>query len=205
MTESPDRRPDIAERRSQPAVRITDHERAQVERLLQLALRDGSLDLAELDRRLAAAYAATTQDELAAVTADLPVAAAREPLVLTTVSGSLRKDGQWIVPAEITATAASGSVRLDFTEAICPHAVVELHVGIASGSVRLTVPRGWQVDVDRVAFVSGSARNRVNEPPLPGCPTLRVDGSITSGSLRAEYPKPPRRGFWAWLFRRPRR
>ncbi|NKY85403.1 DUF1707 SHOCT-like domain-containing protein [Nocardia veterana] len=205
MTESPDHSPDLDRDRPAPAVRITDHERAQVERLLQLALADGSLDLAELDRRLAAAYAARSHDELAAVTADLPVAAAREPLVLNTVSGSLRKDGRWVVPAEITVAAVSGSVRLDFTEAICPHTVVQLHLGIASGNVRLTVPRGWQVDLDGVAFVSGSPRNRVTEPPLPGCPTLRVDGSVTSGSVRAEYAKPPRRSFWAWLRRRPRR
>ncbi|PPJ32447.1 hypothetical protein C5E45_05990 [Nocardia nova] len=205
MTEPQDRSPDIARHDPAPAVRITDHERAQVERLLRLALNDGSLDLAELDRRLAVAYAANTREELVAVTADLPVAAAREPLMLSTVSGSLRKDGQWIVPAEITVSATSGSVRLDFTQAICPHAVVDLHVGIASGSLRLTVPHGWQVDLDRLSFVSGSAKNRVTDPSLPGCPTLRVDGSITSGSIRAHYPKPPRRSFWAWLLRRPRR
>ena len=70
MTESPDRRPDIARGRPAPTVRITDHERAQVERLLRLALNDGSLDLAELDRRLATAYAANTREELAAVTAE---------------------------------------------------------------------------------------------------------------------------------------
>ncbi len=205
MTESQDRSPDIAGDDPVPAVRITDHERAQVARQLDLALGDGSLDLTELDRRLAAVYAARTRAELAVVTADLPVAAAGEPLVLTTISGSLRKDGPWIVPTEITATAASGSVRLDFTEAICPHPVVELHIGIASGSVRLTVPRGWKVDLDRVAIASGSAKNRIGEPPLPGYPTLRVDGSIGSGSIRARYPKLPRRSFLAWLLRRPRR
>ena len=204
MTESQDRNPDITSDDPVPAVRITDHERAQVARQLDLALGDGSLDLMELDQRLAAVYAARTRAELDAVTADLPVAAAHEPLVLTTISGSLRKDGQWVVPAEITATAVSGSVRLDFTESICPHSVVELHIGIASGSVRVTVPRGWRVDLDRVAIASGSAKNLVNEPPLPGYPTLRVDGSIGAGSIRARCPTPPRRSFWGWLLRRPR-
>ncbi len=205
MTESPDRNPDITPDVPVPVVRITDHERAQAARQLDLALGDGSLDLIELDQRLAAVYAATTRAELAAVTADLPVAAAGEPLVLTTISSSLRKDGPWRVPAEITATVASGSIRLDFTEAICPHPVVELHIGVASGSVRLTVPRGWGVDLDGVVIASGSAKNRIDEPPLPGYPTLRVDGSISSGSLRARYPKRPRRSFWAWLLGRPRR
>ncbi|MEV5648046.1 DUF1707 domain-containing protein [Nocardia sp. NPDC052254] len=203
MTEPQDRNPDITHDGPVPAVRVTDHERAQVARQLDMALGDGSLDLTELDQRLAAVYAARTRAELEAVTADLPVAAAGEPLVLTTISGSLRKDGRWIVPAEITATAASGSVRLDFAEAICPHPLVELHIGVASGSVRLIVPRGWTVDLDRVAIASGSAKNRI-DGPLPGYPTLRVDGSIGSGSIRARNPKRPRRSFLAWLLRRPR-
>ncbi|WP_227979056.1 DUF1707 SHOCT-like domain-containing protein [Nocardia spumae] len=202
MTDPSDRHPDIAPQSPAPAVRITDHERAQVARQLQLALGDGSLDLGELDQRLAAVYAARTRADLAAVTADLPVAAATEPLVLSTIAGSIRKDGQWVAPAEITATAASGSVRLDFSEAICPHPVVELHIGIGSGSVRLTVPHGWRVDLDRVALASGRTKNKVTEPPLPGYPTLRVDGSIGSGSIRARYSKPPRRSFLSWLLRR---
>ncbi|AHH22347.1 hypothetical protein NONO_c75920 [Nocardia nova SH22a] len=203
MTEPPDGNQEPARNLPAAPVRITDHERAQVARQLDLALGDGSLDLSELDQRLAAVYSARTRAELTAVTADLPVAAAGEPLVLTTISGSLRKDGRWVVPTEITATAASGSVRLDFTEAICPHPLVELHIGVASGSVRLTVPRGWTVDLDRVAIASGSAKDKTDSP-LPGYPTVRVAGSIGSGSIRAQNPKPPRRSFWAWLLRRPR-
>ena len=187
-----------------PAVRVTAHERAHVVRQLQLSLDDGSLDLMELDRRLATAYAAQSRAELDAVTADLPVAAAQETLVLSVISGSVRKEGRWVVPAEITASTASGSIRLDFTEAVCAAPVVELHAGVASGSIRVTIPHGWRVNADNVAIVSGSVKNKATEPPLPGYPTLRVDGSVASGSIRIGYPKPPRRAFWAWLLRRPR-
>ena len=195
---------DTPARQPAPVVRVTEHERAQVVRQLQLSLDDGSLDLMELDRRLATVYAAQSRAELEAVTSDLPVAVASEPLVLSVASGSVRKEGRWVVPADITASTASGSIRLDFTEAVCAAPVVELHAGVASGSIRITIPRGWRVNADNVAIVSGSVKNKATEPPLPGYPTLRVDGSVASGSIRIGYPKPPRRSFLSWLLRRPR-
>ncbi|MBB5913837.1 hypothetical protein BJY24_002704 [Nocardia transvalensis] len=196
------------QRAAPPAVRIADAERETVARQLQLAVQQGQLDLAEVDRRLAAVYSVGTPGELTALTADLPVAAAaREPLELRTGSGSLSKNGSWMVPAEITAETGSGSIRLDFTEAMCPHAEVTVHVSVRAGSVRLIVPRGWQVDLDRVRIGSGSVKNAVTEPPLPGYPRIKIDGQIGAGSVRAMYPqppRPPRRSFWAWLLRRPR-
>ena len=190
--------------RALPAVRVADAEREVAARQLQLAVQQGQLGLAELDDRLAAVYSARTPAELVALVADLPPAAGGEPLELRTGNGSREKSGEWVVPAEIAVECTSGSIRLDFTEALCPHAEVRVHLTAGSGSVTLVVPHGWRVDLDRVQLGSGAIRNEVTGPSLPGYPLLRVQGRVRSGSVRAGYPKPPRRGFWAWVLRRPR-
>ncbi|MET8872299.1 DUF1707 domain-containing protein [Nocardia sp. NPDC004604] len=199
MTDAKDNLPAV------PAVRVDDIDREVAARQLQLAVDEGQLDLIELDKRLVAVYSAQTSTELVAVTADLPVVAvAREPIELRTGSGSRVKDGEWIVPAEITAECSSGDIKFDFTRALCPHREVAVHISARSGTVQLIVPRGWRVDLDRLRTKSGSIKNKVTEGGLPGAPLLRVDGEIGSGTVVAKYPRPPRRSLLAWLLRRPR-
>src|SRR5690625_2469427 len=98
---------------STPALRIADADRAAAAELLREAVAVGRLDLAELDDRLAAVYAAKTRDDLDPLTADLAPAPAAvrpaveaEPLVLETKSGSLLRKGYWVVPRQITAECA---------------------------------------------------------------------------------------------------
>ncbi|WP_051163278.1 DUF1707 SHOCT-like domain-containing protein [Nocardia brevicatena] len=183
-----------------PVPRVSDVERDITVRRLQLAVGDGRLDLAELDRRLVAAYSAVTAAELTAVTADLPDPAA-EPLELVVKSGSRKKAGEWTVPVELSARCNSGSIIFDFTAAFCPYPEVTLRVDIKSGSVVLIVPNGWQVDLDRVVTNSGTVADKVLLPRLPDAPLVRVEGRVASGTIKARYP---RRSFWAWLLRRPR-
>ncbi|WP_433660654.1 DUF1707 SHOCT-like domain-containing protein [Nocardia sp. CA-128927] len=188
-----------------PAVLVGHADREIAARQLHIAVEEGRLDLLELDRRLITVYSARTTDELVAVTADLPMAAAaREPIELSVGSGSRKKAGQWTVPAEITAECSSGSITIDFTKAFCPHREVALHASVGSGDIELIVPRGWMVDVDRVRAKSGDVYSKVIGPVLVGAPLLRVDGRVGSGSLTARYPRRPRRTFLAWILRRPR-
>lgn len=188
-----------------PVIRVGDVDRETTARLLHLAVEEGRLDLPELDRRLVAVYAARTSAELMAVTSDLPSAAvAGVPIDLRTGSGTRKKAGQWIVPAELNAECASGSIVIDFTRAICPHPEVTVHASVGSGRITLVVPRGWWVDLDRVRSKSGSVRNKAIGTVRPGAPLLRVDGQVRSGTLVAKYPRRPRRSFADWLRGRPR-
>ncbi|WP_433577382.1 DUF1707 SHOCT-like domain-containing protein [Nocardia brasiliensis] len=188
-----------------PAIRVGDADRETAARLLHLAVEEGRLDLPELDRRLVLVYSAQTSTDLAAVTSDLPSAAvAGEPIELRTGSGTRKKAGRWIVPAEITAECSSGSIVIDFTQAICPHREVTVHAAVGSGKITLLVPRGWWIDLDRVQSKSGSVRNKAIGPVRPGAPLLRVDGQVRSGTLLAKYPRRPRRSFADWLRGRPR-
>lgn len=192
---------------SAPALRIADADRDAAAELLREAVAVGRLELAELDDRLAAVYAAKTRGDLEPLTADLVAepaalrpAVETPPLVLETKSGSLSRKGYWLVPEQITAECASGSIKLDFTAAECPHREVTVEADVKSGSVVLVVPHGWWVNLDNTTVASGTVANKVKGPPAPGAPVLRVSGEVKSGTIKARHP---RRSFWAWLLRRP--
>lgn len=190
-----------ADNSSRPVSRVSDAEREAVAERLRAAAVDGRLELAELDGRIDATYSAKTSAELEKVTADLSdVVEADRPLRLETTSGSRAKTGRWVVPSQITASCTSGSIRFDFTEAICPHRSVTMNISAKSGSIKLVVPLGWGVNFDDVTVASGSVHTKVPELPDPGKPQIVVQGQTRSGSVIARYR---RRTFWQWLLRRP--
>ncbi|HKN99473.1 MAG TPA: DUF1707 domain-containing protein [Pseudonocardiaceae bacterium] len=61
-------------------VRASDAERARIATLLEEHHAAGRLTVAELDERVAAAYAARTRDDLATLLADLPTEPDPEPV-----------------------------------------------------------------------------------------------------------------------------
>lgn len=74
----PPRRPSVDTMTDAPdATRVSDDDRDRVAAQLRDAVGRGQLSLTEVDDRLRTAYAAVTRADLAAVTADLPQAAAR--------------------------------------------------------------------------------------------------------------------------------
>ncbi|MDS1268801.1 DUF1707 domain-containing protein [Lipingzhangella sp. LS1_29] len=184
------------------SIRVSDTEREAAAETLRAATADGRLDLGDLDERVSAVYAARTRGELDMVTSDLPRMGGTEPgpLHLRTSSGSLVKDGYWRVPADITVECVSGAIRVDLTRASCTQREVVLTATVHSGSVQIVVPHGWLVEQDQVGVYSGGFRNRVRSAPEPGAPTVRIRGEVHSGALVVRHP---RRGFVAWLLRRP--
>ena len=73
---------DVITQQAGQAVRASDGERDQVAAQLQRHFADGRLTQAELEERAGAAFAARTRDQLGALTADLPGAAARPAMAL---------------------------------------------------------------------------------------------------------------------------
>jgi len=59
-------------RRDVASMRVSDADRHDVAEVLRQAAGEGRLDLAELDERLEATYAAKTYADLVPITADLP-------------------------------------------------------------------------------------------------------------------------------------
>jgi hypothetical protein len=186
--------------------RASYEDRDRVVELLRIAAGDGRLSAEELDHRLEMALAARTYGELAELTRDLPAvpgsataAEAKDLVRIESGSGSARRDGHWVVPRRMEIRVRSGSVRLDFTEAVIAQATLAIDVDINSGSLTLITKPGIAVDADDVSVRSGSVRVR---PPgeAPTTLSVQVSGKVGSGSVKA---RPPRRTFWQWLLRRP--
>jgi len=194
-------------------LRASHGDRDRVVELLRVAAGDGRLTAEELDERLEVALTARTYGELAALTTDLPAVpgfAAEAPALtpkdvgrIDCGSGSVRRDGRWIVPQRIEVRVTSGNVKLDFTDAVLSQPRLLIDAEVRSGSLTLVTKPGIMVDADDVAIKSGNVK--VRQPWGDSVPvTLRVDvsGKVRSGHITA---RPPRRTFWQWLLGRPGR
>jgi hypothetical protein len=192
-------------------LRASHADRDQVVELLRIAAGDGRLTAEELDQRLDVALTARTFGELAALTTDLPAVAGsaaaplprpKEVARIDIASGSTKRNGRWLVPQRLEVQVSSGSVTLDFTDAVISQPTLLIDAEVTSGSLTIVTRPGIVVDTNDVAVRSGSAK--VTAPWGPEVPvTLRIDvsGKVGSGSIRA---RPPRRSLWQWLLRRPR-
>jgi Domain of unknown function (DUF1707) len=203
-----------AERGAEPArtgqLRASHQDRDRVVEILRVAAGDGRLTAEELDERLEAALTARTYAELAALTTDLPTAGsapgvapveAKDMVRIDCGSGHARRDGRWVVPSRMEVKVTSGSVKLDFTEAVITQPTLRIDAEVYSGHLRLVTKPGIVVDADDVRVRSGQVK--IREPWGHDVPvTLRIElaGQVSSGSITA---RPPRRTFWQWLRRRP--
>ncbi len=192
-------------------LRASHQDRDRVVEILRVAAGDGRLTAEELDERLEAALTARTFDELAALTRDLPgspgswaapVPEPRDVVRLDCHSGSAKRDGRWVVPQRIEVRVTSGSVKLDFTEAVIAWPSLKIDADVHSGSLLLVTKPGIMIDADDVAVRSGEVKIRAPwSSDVPVRLHVEVSGKVGSGSLKA---RPPRRSFWQWLLRRPK-
>lgn len=203
------------------SLRVSDAEREHVVELLRRATGHGSIDLDEFTERVDTALAARTRGELNVVLLDLPglthpdstQAAApvrRAPRTVTpvhddggaeihSVLSGVNRRGDWEVPERLVVQAAMGSVKLDFTEAVIAHDVVEIDLDVVAGSVELRIPVGARVDHHAVRLSLGSVddkrrgddrhRGRAQE----GAPTFVLTGAVRAGSLELRSPRRSRK------------
>jgi hypothetical protein len=199
--------------RSPGELRASHEDRDKVVELLRTAAGDGRLTAEELDQRLDAALTARTYAELASLTTDLPAVpggavsgpapAPKDLIRFDCDSGSTRRDGRWVVPRRIEVRVTSGQVTLDFTQAVISQPSVQIEANVSSGNLTLVTKPGILVDADEVAIRSGAVRIRAPwDPDVPVTLRIDVSGQVGSGAIKA---RPPRRSFWQWLLRRPRR
>ncbi|MER5650471.1 DUF1707 domain-containing protein [Streptosporangium sp. NPDC002524] len=190
-------------------VRASDHDRDRVAEVLRVAVSEGRISLEELNERVDRTYAARTLGELDDVVADLPgpgllseplpsprtaplpVPAGGDTLQLHTVSGRVTQVGRWSVPPYLSAKAGRwGKVKIDFTQADCPHREVLLDIEITSwfGDIVVVVPRGWVVrDEEVVRRWMGAVFNRPPVPLAPDGVTVRLTGYIQTGDVWVRY------------------
>jgi hypothetical protein len=195
---------------ARPELRASHADRDRVVEQLRIAAGDGRLTAEELDERLEAALTARTYRELAALTADLPsagvsaaaVAKPKDVLRMVHHGGNAVQVGRWVVPKRIEAVVTGGNVKLDFTAAVITGDVVQVDAVVRGGNLIIVTRPGVVVDTSEVATVGGNVHNRPVWPEAPVTLTVEVAGQLLGGNVRV---RGPRRGFWQWLRREPRR
>jgi hypothetical protein len=181
-----------------PARRASDRDREQAASVVQEAHGDGRLDFQELDDRLTQIYAAKTEIELRAATADLvplePAGGAE--LTIRAKHGSQKREGAWHVPERVVTLAEHSSMRLDFTEALVRRPEVRVAADLKHSSLTVIVPRGWVVNLDDIDVVGSSANNKTGPAERDGV-RLIVTGQAKWSSVTVRHP---RKRHWWWPF-----
>ncbi len=176
---------------------------------LSLRFAHDARSIEELERRLELAYRATSVAELRALTADLTPAAANVPApvaaggaladevvergrMLSIMSDSKRR-GPWVVPHHMELVSVMASTTLDFTEALLPPGIVDLHVRGLMTEVKLIVPPDVYV-VNRASSVMSNVEEDTDVSPPPGAPVIRLSGWVTMSNVvvkvrRRELPR----------------
>ncbi len=81
--------------------------------------------------------------------------------------------------------------------------MIEIEADVRSGNLLIITKPGIAVDADDVVIRSGNVK--VKAPwgsQVPVTVQINLSGRVGSGNIVA---RPPRRSFWDWLRRRPRR
>ena len=207
------------------ALRASHDDRDRAVEVLRVAAGDGRISADELDERVGAALTARTYGELAALTADLPAAPGSLPLApgspagapggtakelvrIECDTGTVHRDGPWLVPKRLEVRLNLGTVTLDFTEAVLSWPSLEIDADIQTGTLILVTGPGIFVGTDDLALQTSSVKVHPPSPEIPVRFRIDISGRVSMGTITARRPRPlrrPRRGFWQWLLRRPGR
>jgi hypothetical protein len=194
-------------------LRASFEDRDRVVELLRVSAGDGRLTAEELDERLELAMTARTYGDLARLVSDLPAGGtaaspavaprAKDVVRIDCRSGHVQRVDRWVVPQRMDIRVTSGHVKLDFTNAVITEPSLAINMDVRSGHVRLVTRPGIVVDADDVAIRSGHVQVKSPwDPDVPVVLRIEVAGKVGSGHFLAA---PPRRTFWQWLTRQPRR
>jgi class 3 adenylate cyclase len=185
-------------------LRASHADRDRVVEMLRTAAGDGRLTADDLDQRLEVALTARTLADLEPLLADLTTTAAPAVPDLVRIecaSGSAKREESWVVPRRLEINIGSGSVQLDFRQAVIHVPELRIDVQIASGSLNLTTRPGIVVNADDVTVSSGSVTVVPSAgPDAPVELRVKVSGRVGSGSVSARPAR--RRGRWQALWRR---
>jgi hypothetical protein len=198
--------------RPQPRdLRASDADRERVVTVLAEAAADGRLTLDEHTERVHRAYRARTLGELARLTEDLAAPSA-QPLRLDGTRSvaafftTQRREGRWVMPDRLVATAVGGHIVLDLREALLQGLHTIVHATLIGGQLHLLVPEGVQVtvvDARRPGRAGPDLEPRPVAAGMPGSPLVEVRAFTVAGRVRVHMPRPPGRRL-GWSRRRSR-
>jgi hypothetical protein len=161
---------------------------------LQAAFAEGRLTMPELEERLAAAYAAGTDAELAALMRDLravaPQAGDRAGTAPTSVKDAgtiagFRRAGRWMVGRSFRGLAVIGNGEIDLRQARFIDGETTIHATAIIGTITVVVPEGAEVHLGGTAIIGGFDHHDEG-PGTPGGPRITVTGFAFCGSVAVE-------------------
>ena len=194
--------------------RIGDAERQHVIDLLRSHTGAGRLTLDEFSDLAGDVFAAKTRADLDEVLDGLPPGVAPAPgpapvdapspvavpgpasaaglggarparkRLIAVMSGSNTR-GRWRAPAEITAFAFWGGVKVDLRSAVIESSVVDVYAWAIMGGIDVVVPDGVPVELDGMVLMGGSDDRTRPAEPLPGAPLIRVHARGLWGGVTA--------------------
>src|SRR6516165_1231560 len=160
------------------ALRISDADRNGTLRRLHNAVALGLIDIDEFEQRSSKVSYARTRIELDGLVDDLPgpgaiVTSAADRVQLRGWAGSLKRQGEWMVPTRLALVRRMGSVELDLTRARFAGPMVVVELDLKFGSLEMRLPEGASASIDDVEVIVGSATDRRRDAP----PTARRTSS----------------------------
>jgi hypothetical protein len=179
---------------SPPAIRASDAERRRALQVLRDAVVEGRLTLEEYSDRVGGAIAAKTDQDLAALTRDLPAPPASAPrsgppAENRAVFSHLVRRGPIELDGKSSYVSLFSTIDLDLREATLLSAEVELSIRNIFGTVTVLVPEGVDVRVDG-GGIFASQHVDTSPRPVPGAPVIRIHASGPGGSLYVRTHQP---------------
>ncbi len=175
-------------------LRVSDADRNGTLRRLHNAVALGLIDMDEFSERSALVALARQQAELAVLVGDLPapnaiVTASADRVELRGVMGSLKRQGEWVVPTRLALVRRVGSIDLDLTRARFGGPIVVIELDLKFSSLDLRLPDGASASIDDVEVAVGSATDHRKDAPADGTPHVILTGRVMCGSVDIRGPR----------------
>ncbi|MUL65677.1 hypothetical protein BOO86_14455 [Mycobacterium sp. CBMA 234] len=175
-------------------LRVSDADRNGTLRRLHNAVALGLIDMNEFSERSALVAMARQQTDLAVLVGDLPapgaiVTAATDRVELRGVMGSLRRQGEWVVPTRLALVRRVGSIDLDLTRARFGGPIVVIELDLKFSSLELRLPEGASASIDDVEVAVGSATDHRKDARSEGTPHVILTGRVVFGSVDIRGPR----------------
>ncbi|ORB25978.1 hypothetical protein BST36_05120 [Mycolicibacterium moriokaense] len=176
------------------AMRVSDADRNGTLRRLHSAVALGLIDIGEFEERSALVSRARLHSDLDTLVDDLPgpgaiVTTATDRVELRGVLGSLKRQGEWIVPTRLALHRRMGSVDLDLTKARFAGSIVVVELDLKFGGLDMRLPEGASASIDDVEVIVGSAHDHRKDAPAEGSPHVILTGKVVCGSVDIRGPR----------------
>jgi hypothetical protein len=154
----------------------------------------------DLDERLAAAYAAETDADLATIVHDLRAATPQPGAAPTSVRDAgiiagFQRKGRWTVGRTFRGLAVIGNGEIDLRQARFIDGETTIHATAIIGNITVVVPENADVHIG--TGIIGGFDHHDEGPGAPGAPRITITGLVFYGSVdverrsaHAEMPNP---------------